>query len=53
MTTADKIKGKAKEVIAEVIGDGELAEEGKDQQRERKIPRPVDMPPAERAIKRG
>ena len=31
--TTDKIAGKGKEAVAEIIGDGKLSEEGKAQQR--------------------
>ena len=34
--TADKIAGKTKEAVAEIIGDGKLREEGKAQQRKAK-----------------
>ena len=39
--TSDKVVGKAKQVIAEVTGDGQLAEEGK---RQEKKPEPKDEP---------
>ena len=32
-STSDKIAGKTKEAVAEIIGDGKLREEGKAQQR--------------------
>ena len=31
MTIKDKVVGKTKEVVAEIIGNGKLAEEGKEQ----------------------
>ncbi|HEU0085300.1 MAG TPA: CsbD family protein [Bradyrhizobium sp.] len=34
--TTDKIAGKTKEAVAEIIGDGKLREEGKAQQRKAK-----------------
>ena len=33
----DKVAGKAKQVVAEVTGDGKLAEEGKEQVREAEL----------------
>jgi uncharacterized protein YjbJ (UPF0337 family) len=37
----DKIVGKTKEVVAEVTGDGKLAEEGKEQARKDNDPKPL------------
>lgn len=33
----DKVAGKTKQVVAELTGDGELSEEGKDQVREAEL----------------
>jgi len=35
--TTDKIAGKSKEAVAEIIGDGKLSEEGKAQQRKAEV----------------
>ena len=37
--TTDKIAGKTKEAVAEIIGDGKLREEGKAQQRKAEVER--------------
>jgi uncharacterized protein YjbJ (UPF0337 family) len=36
MTIKDKVVGKTKEVVAEIIGNGKLAEEGKQQAKKSK-----------------
>ena len=45
--TTDKIAGKTKEAVAEIIGDGKLREEGKAQQRkaDAETDEPVDANP--------
>ncbi len=42
--TADRLIGKAKEVIAEVIGDGKLQREGEKQKKQPDPPEPRDPP---------
>ena len=51
MAAADKIKGTVKEVVAEIVGDGKLAEEGKADRREADRPgtrEDGDLSPVER-----
>jgi hypothetical protein len=43
----DRVAGKTKQIVAEIIGDGELAEEGKEQagqQSDRPKPQAPDRP---------
>jgi hypothetical protein len=46
-STTDRIAGKSKEAVAEIIGDGKLREEGKAQQRraDAETDEPVDANP--------
>ena len=41
--TGDKIAGKTKEAVAEIIGDGKLREEGKTQQRKAEVEAETDQ----------
>ena len=42
--TSDKIAGKTKEAVAEIVGDGKLGEEGKAQQRNAEAETEADKP---------